>query len=1305
MSKGQNIISSAKKVHFQEANVELSTSDESPIIQVELEKLGQIPFGTIHLGRDQKIEQDVEPSQSFELQGVGQQSQSSGDASSCKVSTANSNLPSFEAGHQNQLSSHVKKPVGPQKTSNILAALSLSSKDLDEVESYPKDKLTLDSLPKILKQIKKKRASLKHSKGDSSPQQCPSNRTSRDDGIEEKSSKKSNSESQDTVRKPLVNYDYDPSSGESSPGSEQEGISGDGFHKKERHFSESPHHLSKFDSDSDSESDYEEVDELPFPCAEELSLLERKRRTPIVQNIKDFLGYLPVVLPHCCSLCDKIIDTLQDWNEHMNDPLHKLRCLLLQRVYPDWVPGELPVAKKNPVVKCKVPTVIRKKKVKVKRSTESKIPTQGKRENLKEPHNRIVVLGNLPSSGFSDFDTVRLGSTFGKVLKYLKVGEKAFLKMDSEIASNNIIEHFKKKPLFYGRLLTADISSAQIQPLLKKPSAKIEEMLNKVNQADISTRECFLGPILKNKPDDLKKYPTSERERKSSESSEKAESKSSDESSEIAEWKSFESFERVQRRSRERQQRRNRERQQRRSREIIQRRSRERRERRISREREERRVSRERGERRVSRERGERRGSRERGERRGSDERGERRGSDERGERRGSSERGERRGSSERGERRGSSERGERRGSSERGERQGSSERGERRGSSERGERRRSESREKEWGSYESRECAEWENDESYISEDNKESEINNDVEMKSEELLEETVIPFLESDSELEDLMEKYESGDDEANLEDTQNEGKDEMEEADIRADAEMSLQEIVSEKKQKEDCPENRMVLLENLPPSGYSDAAIEKLGAKFGKVQKCVVMRHVSQAFLEMESEKAAMDMVRYYRRKTPLTVRGKKVKVRRYQSYLVSTLKNTEEEPGQVVYIGDMAPGRCTNDDLIHLAELFGKITNILLIKAKGEGFVEMSHSAAAQAMAKFYQTKPPVIQGNVVRVELCQKYKKLSVKFPEWEPTAGLAPPFAISQHRQLGVPQNTSAPEEDILAPTSTPNLAELRAKYSAQLLRWAKVPLEGNMPFKNKRWDPQTYEGKELDCFRFLPYAFKTPMLETHDQYLRSITGTPDMYELDTPKIDDAFIQLLVGKKVIRSREDLDKQLGEPERVLCKAQSKVAEIVGPLIVAIQKYELDELSGELDSLTTEQLKERLQSTVISCHQSIVCAGQTHRWLTSLRSENLLQLFKFNKMPVKPQEHPNMTSSDLLGAEIVEQIKKRAEVLKHVTTIPPVKKKPIINVNNKKRVFQRQQRWQLPYYRNPNPFRSHGKPFRGHPIFKSRYIP
>ncbi|XP_062910941.1 uncharacterized protein LOC134349911 [Mobula hypostoma] len=1049
MSESQNIIGYAKKVHFQEANFNLFMPEKSHVVQAELEKLGHIPYSTIHLGRDQKTEQGVEACQSIEQQGVKLQSewQISGDVLSYKISSATSHSPFSEAGQQSQTSSKVKKSVGLQKTSNNLTALVLSSSDLVEVESYPKDKLTLDSLPNILKQIKKKRAILKHNKGDSSPQQSQSNMASRDDVIGEKKSTERNLEGLDTVRKPLVSYEYDLSSGESSAGSEREGKSSEVFHKKERHFSESPCHLSKFDSDSESESDYD-VEEVPFPCAEDQSVLEKKRRTPILQNIRDFLGYFPVVLPHCCSLCDKTIDTLQDWNQHTNDPLHKLRCLLLQRVYPDWDPGELPAAKKNPFDKGKISTDELKNKVKMK--TNADIPVQSRRENL------------------------------------------AFLKMDSEMACNNVIEHFKKKPLFYGRLLTVDISSSQIQPLLKKPSAKIEELLNKVNQAEMSTKECFLGPILKDKPDNLKKHLMSEREIKSSESSEREESHSSDESSEATDWKSTRADEIMQQRNRESHGL---------SHEIMEHQSHTRRlqsgdpARVMWRDDIARSEWWEGYERecRTSHGRAQQRGNVERDEWRSSSEKGDWEDSGEIWEWRASIE-------SDSGVHGGSSERAMR-GVSKRVEDawgvSSSSKRREWGSGIEKGDREGSEIRE--WETDDTIESAEWENYKRYISKDIKDAELKSDGEKKSEKVQEETPIPFLESDLELEDLMEKYESDDGKAELEDTQYEAKHATKGTENQTVAERDLQQPISLKKQKEN-----WILLDNQSPRDLNDATVEKFDTKFGH---CMGPRHVNQ---------------------------------------------DKTGEPGRVVYVGDLVPGRCTNGDLIHLAKLFGKISNILLIKGKGEGFVEMYNSADAQAMVRCYKAKPPVIQGNIIKVELSQKYKKLHLKFPGTKPTGGFTSSFGASQQKHFGAPQGKPGPEEDILAPTSTPTLAELRAKYSTQLLRWANVPIEGNMPTKDKRWNPQTYEGKELGCFRFLPYAFKIPMLETHEQYLRSFTGTPDMFELDTPKIDEAFLQLLMGKKVVSSREHLELLLGEPERVLYKAQSKVAEIVGPLMFAI---------------------------------------------------------------------------------------------------------------------------------------------------------
>ncbi|XP_078267406.1 matrin-3-like isoform X2 [Rhinoraja longicauda] len=122
--------------------------------------------------------------------------------------------------------------------------------------------------------------------------------------------------------------------------------------------------------------------------------------------------------------------------------------------------------------------------------------------------------------------------------------------------------------------------------------------------------------------------------------------------------------------------------------------------------------------------------------------------------------------------------------------------------------------------------------------------------------------------------------------------------------------------------------------------------------------------------------------------------------------------NVNDEPGRVVHISELQRGRCMNRDLIKLAEPFGKVTNFLLIKSKGEGFVELAYPEAAQAMVKFYQMKPTFVDGNVIRAELSQKYKKLTIKGKESEDRSRVVhisnlPPVGYSDSEivRLGTP------------------------------------------------------------------------------------------------------------------------------------------------------------------------------------------------------------------------------------------------------------------------------------------------------------
>ncbi|XP_069755345.1 matrin-3-like isoform X5 [Narcine bancroftii] len=106
-------------------------------------------------------------------------------------------------------------------------------------------------------------------------------------------------------------------------------------------------------------------------------------------------------------------------------------------------------------------------------------------------------------------------------------------------------------------------------------------------------------------------------------------------------------------------------------------------------------------------------------------------------------------------------------------------------------------------------------------------------------------------------------------------------------VRVDMSHKYKEI--DLKQKQEKSGGRVALLQNLPPSGYSDADVVKVGASFGKVLNYIVMRLRNQAFLEMESKKCMVDMVKHFR-KTPLIFRGTKVTVNASQKYKTLVLK-------------------------------------------------------------------------------------------------------------------------------------------------------------------------------------------------------------------------------------------------------------------------------------------------------------------------------------------------------------------------------------------------------------------------------
>ncbi|XP_069755342.1 matrin-3-like isoform X2 [Narcine bancroftii] len=559
-------------------------------------------LGRMHQGARMGGDMNFGRGQAVGLQGMGQGHQ--GIMSSGGPSRSSGGLPSlFDVSSRNQPSLSAQKRIDADRASNILATFGLSSRDLDELSRYPEDKLTPESLPDILMQLKRKRnddgASFSYSRGDSSPREDRSFRASRSEWEEERRFR-NNFDGRNAD--PVVNYDHGFSREASfryydRKDYEPERLRADDFRRDDMRLS-GP--MYKYDSD------YGKMG--PSSRGQERSLLERKRGSPSLSNVNDYHGFLPALFPHLCSLCDVTVHSVKEWNHHRNEPAHKRRCLLLLEIYPQWVPEDVPSTRSDssarqsniapdaasailaairqldaldphggnrkgqiqnkrnmaidepgrvlhmtelPKGKCKVkdilklaqpfgiitkylllntksegfvematsgqaqtavafysmkPAILYGKKVRVDMSHKYKeIDLKQKQE---KSGGRVALLQNLPPSGYSDADVVKVGASFGKVLNYIvmRLRNQAFLEMESKKCMVDMVKHFRKTPLiFRGTKVTVNASQKYKTLVLKKPGIKVQELLKEQDEADRRRRSC--SPSLKKKLPSKSKNP------------------------------------------------------------------------------------------------------------------------------------------------------------------------------------------------------------------------------------------------------------------------------------------------------------------------------------------------------------------------------------------------------------------------------------------------------------------------------------------------------------------------------------------------------------------------------------------------------------------------------------------------------------------------------------------------------------------------------------------------------------------------------------------------------------------------------
>uniref|UniRef100_A0A4W5PIM5 Matrin 3-like 1.1 n=1 Tax=Hucho hucho TaxID=62062 RepID=A0A4W5PIM5_9TELE len=159
----------------------------------------------------------------------------------------------------------------------------------------------------------------------------------------------------------------------------------------------------------------------------------------------------------------------------------------------------------------------------------------------------------------------------------------------------------------------------------------------------------------------------------------------------------------------------------------------------------------------------------------------------------------------------------------------------------------------------------------------------------------------------------------------------------------------------------------------------------LAKPFGTVVQHLVLDVRPEAFLQLTSEEEAKAMVNFYSGNVTPTVCGKSVEI--YHSQTYATIQS-----GRVVYVGQIPHFKSSDASLLKIAEPFGKVRRYFLNRSRNECFIEMECGEDAERMAETYRDTPPKFEGKRLTVYVSRKYKQLKY---------GHRPPAADSEEKK----------------------------------------------------------------------------------------------------------------------------------------------------------------------------------------------------------------------------------------------------------------------------------------------------------------
>ncbi|XP_032168995.1 RNA-binding protein 20 isoform X4 [Mustela erminea] len=215
-------------------------------------------------------------------------------------------------------------------------------------------------------------------------------------------------------------------------------------------------------------------------------------------ELNDFHGVAPLHLPHVCSICDKKVFDLKDWELHVKGKLHAQKCLVFSenagiRCILGSAEGTLcsspnSAAVYNPAgnsedyasnLGSSYTAIPARSFAQANPAFPSAAPGTNFAQR-KTGAGRVVHICNLPEGSCTENDVINLGLPFGKVTNYIlmKSTNQAFLEMAYTEAAQAMVQYYQEKSaVINGEKLLIRMSKRYKELQLKKPGKTVAAII------------------------------------------------------------------------------------------------------------------------------------------------------------------------------------------------------------------------------------------------------------------------------------------------------------------------------------------------------------------------------------------------------------------------------------------------------------------------------------------------------------------------------------------------------------------------------------------------------------------------------------------------------------------------------------------------------------------------------------------------------------------------------------------------------------------------------------------------------------